>query len=145
MVKEEEEKIIAVVTRASQKQRTWNPFAHHGNIIVFSSKRIFFLPTIGVVKGIAVSSLSLLGTWWAIKELKEEDKIAENISIRKCEEKAERIIQNGNISEFKTERKFGIKAIIITTTDDERIQIGTLDQTALEKVEKEFPKYLKSS
>lgn len=140
------ETIVAIVTRATQKQSSWNPYAYHGNIIVFSSKRVFFLPTISAVKGIVASSMvPIIGGLWHIKKLKEEDKIAENISISECEKKAERIIQNSDISEFKIEKVYGIKTGVILTREGEKIQFGTLDQIGLEKTEKEFPKYLGSS
>lgn len=133
------ETIVAIVTRATQKQSSWNPYAYHSNIIVFSSKRVFFLPTVSVVKGIAASTIvPIIGGLWHIKKLKEEDKIAENISISECEKKAERIIQNSNISEFKIEKKYGIKSGAILTREGEKIQFGTLDQIGLEKAEKKF-------
>lgn len=140
------EKIIAVVTRATQKQKSWNPYAYHGNIMVFSSKRVFFLPTVSVVKGIVVSGIvPIIGGLWHIKKLNEEDKIAANISISECERKAERIIQNSDISEFKIEKVYGIKTGVILTREGEKIQFGTLDEVGLEKAGKEFPKYLNSS
>lgn len=134
------ETIVAIVTRATQKQSSWNPYASHGNIIVFSSKRVFFLPTVSIAKGIAASTIvPIIGGLWHIKKLKEEDKIAENISISECEKKAERIIQNSDISEFKIKKTLGVKNIgIIFTKEGEKIEFATLDIEALKKVEQEF-------
>lgn len=141
------EEIVAIITRAVQNPSGWNPFSDKGNVLVFSSEgRVFLLPTYAATKGITISTLvPIAGSLHHIKKLKEEDRMVENTSISQCEQKAERIIKKDEIAEFKIEKHWGIKGLLIVLKTGERLLFGTVDQEGLKNTVKEFPKYLSLS
>ena len=134
----EGEDIVVKVGRCCLNPSTWNPTGK-GVVLALSSKaRLFIIPSCNIGKGLQKSTFfPFVGHYQAIKEIKEQDKLLETLSIEKCEKMAERIIIKEEIKEVKIEKHWGVKGYILFLNTSEKLSFGTLD---IENMQKLFEK-----
>jgi hypothetical protein len=132
---EEKETIVTKVERCciNQKLSFWRVSGESCVLALSSKGRVFVLPSIDLIKNLQAHS-SIIGAYKYRKELREQDKRDENLSIEQCEKLATTIITKEEIKEHKIGTYWGFPVYTIILNTGQKIDMGTLDQTNMKKL-----------
>lgn len=132
---EEKETIVIKVERCciNPKYTFWG-FTGESCVLALSSKgRLFVLPSIDFIKNLQAHS-SIRGARKFVKEVREQDKRDENLSIEQCEKLATTIITKEEIKEHKISSNWIRIRYIIVLNTGQTIDMGSLDSTNMKKL-----------